>query len=131
VFHRPAKNYSHEPVHEAITAAFWIQKMLQASADLFVERGISPPKVGIGIDYGSVTVGCVGLRNNKRLIFLGDAANNAAKLQDLAGAGESVISYAAFLQKPPYMNTWSVKQEGLHIRVTRYFESDQSPPKLK
>lgn len=131
VFHRPAKNYSSEPVHEAITAAFWIQRMLQVSTDVFVQAGVSPPRVGIGIDYGSVTVGCVGFRNNKRLIFVGDAANNAAKLQDLAGPGETVISYAAFLRKPEYMKHWVVQDERWHIRVTAYFEVTHTPPKAR
>jgi class 3 adenylate cyclase len=129
VFHRPARNYSEEPVHQAITAAFWIQTMLQASADVFGERGILAPSVGIGIDYGSVTVGCVGFKNNKRLIFLGNAANNAAKLQDLAGPGETVISYAAFLRQPGYLKTWVVQQEGLHVRVKTYFAQKLDPPK--
>jgi class 3 adenylate cyclase len=130
VFHRPAKNFSAEPVHEAVTAAFWIQTMLQSCAGVFAEYGISAPKVGIGIDYGSVTVGCVGFRNNKRLFFLGDAANNAAKLQDIAGPGETVISHRAFLRKPDYLNRWVVQQEGLHIRVNVYFSVDHTPVKL-
>jgi class 3 adenylate cyclase len=128
VFHRPAKNFSSDPVHEAITAAFWIQTMLPALAHIFAERGILPPRVGIGIDYGSATVGCVGFRNNKRLFFLGDAANNAAKLQDLAGPGETLISIAAFLRRPNYLNRWVVQHEGSHFRVNVYFAQHNEPP---
>src|SRR6185503_11779951 len=87
---------------------------------------IAAPSVGIGVDYGSAVVGCVGFRNNKRLMFLGDAANNAARLQDLAQAGETVLSYPVFLRKPSYMKHWQLPQEldevhGIRVRCNRYF----------
>lgn len=129
VFHRPAKDYSHKPVYQAITAAFWIQTMLRASEDVFAAQGVTTPMVGIGIDYGSATVGCVGFRNNKRLVFLGKAANNAAKLQDLAGPGETVMSYEAFARRPVYMNNWVVEDGGLHVRVKSYFADSSAPPR--
>jgi class 3 adenylate cyclase len=134
VFHRPAKDFSWQPVQQAITAAFWTQAMLAATTSVFLGYGVSAAQVGIGIDYGSVVAGCVGFRNNKRLFFLGDAANNAAKLQDLAGAGETVISYAAFLRKPKYMENWIGSWEsdpgcGSIFRVRAYFSKIDAPPK--
>lgn len=134
VFHLPAKNYSDDPVHRAITSAFWIQTMLQSSSSVFAEQGISSPRVGIGIDYGSAVVGCLGFRNNKRLIFVGAAANSAARLQDLANAGETVLSYPVFLRKPKYMHDWTLSQEsdevyGIRVRVNAYFAQDKVPVK--
>ena len=136
VFHRPARDFSGQPVQQGITAAFWTQAMLAATAPTFLACGVSAPQVGIGIDYGSVVAGCVGYRNNKKLFFLGDAANNAAKLQDVAQAGETIMSYAAFLRKPSYMNSWTVDQQyhpvyGSIIRVNRYFAETGVPPKAE
>jgi class 3 adenylate cyclase len=134
VFHRPAKDCSWEPVQQAVTAAFWIHTVLHSTAPVFAGHGIVNPTVGIGIDYGPAVVGCVGIRNNKRLIFLGDAANNAARLQDLASAGQTVLSFEAYLRKPPYMNSWQMIQEADERVVYRYrtdwrFADDTRPPR--
>jgi class 3 adenylate cyclase len=86
VFHRPSADLSNAPVEDAITFALQFQTIFEkVIGPAFVGDGLGQLSLGIGIDYGEAVVGCVGIRNNKRIVFFGDAANNAAKLQDMAG----------------------------------------------
>jgi hypothetical protein len=77
VFHRGAADFSFDPAREAITAALWMQVIVQrVIAPAFAEKGVQNTSVAIGVDYGAVTIGCVGIRNNKRLVFFGDGESS-------------------------------------------------------
>jgi adenylate cyclase len=92
VFHRPSTDKSCAPIREGITAALWIQTAMdKVISPRFSALNISA-KASIGIDYSSVIAGCVGVRGNKRLVFFGDAANRAAKLQEEGAGTETIIS---------------------------------------
>lgn len=109
VFYRPNTDNSVGPIREAITAALWIQTaMFKVVGPRFAAFQVNGVQASIGIDYGSVIAGCVGVRGNKRLVFFGDAPNLAAKLQDEGTGGETVISPFAFQYRPSYLNngTW-------------------------
>jgi adenylate cyclase len=115
-FHRTPTNFSKEPVEDAITFALQLQTIFnQVIGPAFVGDGLGQLSVGVGIDYGEAVIGCVGIRNNKTIVFFGDAANNAAKLQEIAGAGETVLSAIADLMKPAYLNheSWTPSLEKL------------------
>jgi adenylate cyclase len=132
VFHRPPGDLSNEPVEEGITFALWMQTVFRkAIAPAFASVGAADLSVGIGVDYGDAVVGCVGFRNNKRIVFFGDAANNAAKLQEEAAEGETVISAAADSRRPSYLDngTWGLRRERLSkgetvLRTANLFEAD-------
>jgi class 3 adenylate cyclase len=96
---------------------------------------LGPLSLGIGVDYGGAVVGCVGTRNNKRIVFFGDSANNAAKLQDIAGAGETVLSAVANYMRPTYLNhaSWTPALEKLAngsivFRYNQIFAGDGENP---
>jgi class 3 adenylate cyclase len=136
VFDRPLGNQSNEPVEDAATFALQFQTIFtMAISPAFSGGGLGQLSLGIGIDYGEAVVGCVGIRDNKRLVFFGDAANNAAKLQDIAGAGETVLSAAANSRRPTYLNHYSwvptpeTLQNGLTIfRYRQFFDGDGENP---
>jgi class 3 adenylate cyclase len=108
VFHRPSTDLSNDPVEDAVTFALQFQTIFQkAIGPAFADLG--PLSLGIGVDYGVAVVGCVGIRNNKKIVFFGDAANNAAKLQDIAGEGETVLSAMAQFMRPTYLKDQSWK----------------------
>jgi class 3 adenylate cyclase len=109
VFFRPSTDRSAAPIKEATTAALWIQTaMVKVISPRFATAQIPGVSVSIGIDYGKAVAGCVGVRGNKRLVFFGDAANNAAKLQDKGVGGETLLSPLAFQYRPSFLNdsTW-------------------------
>jgi adenylate cyclase len=135
VFQRPLSDQSNGPVEDAVTFALWLQTLFdKAVGPAFAGGGLGQLTLGIGIDYGLAVVGCVGIRNNKRIVFFGDPANKAAKLQDAAGAGQTVLSTMAYVMRPKYLNgeTWHPTIELLDgnaiLRITQIFAGD-SPPK--
>lgn len=140
VFHRAATDHSHDPAEDAVTFALWFQTIFaKVIAPAFAGGGLGQLSLGIGIDYGDAIVGCVGIRNNKRIVFFGDAANNAAKLQEMAGPGETVLSAMANGLKPSYLShpSWTPTYERVanNVIVIRYHQifaaAGDSPPKAR
>jgi class 3 adenylate cyclase len=134
VFHVSESDLSPLPVRQAITAALWFQTVLRrVVAPKFKELGlVGDVSAAMGIDYGIVTAGCVGIRNNKHFVFAGDAANNAAKLQEIGTGGEIVISNAAYVFRPPFLNhpSWSPIVDGGRVRLRQTFVDNLiEPPK--
>jgi class 3 adenylate cyclase len=135
VFHRPSNDRSCAPIREGITAALWIQTAMEKVVSPRFSQLQIPAKASIGIDYSSVIAGCVGVRGNKRLVFFGDAANHAAKLQEEGAGGETVISPLAFQYRPTYLNngTWrfetkyDVYQRTPIYHKTSYYFADDLP----
>jgi len=110
VFCRPHNDTSVRPIHEAVICAFWMQTVVYRVLNPILNQ-IKLPSIscGIGIDYGQVTVARVGIRNRNKLVFLGNAANWAAKIEDIAGAGETNISTTVHRNLPNFMtpaNKW-------------------------
>lgn len=134
VFEDPGKIVSLAPIYNAVTAALWTQTIIQRVIEPnFRIRGVlGEVGAAIGIDHGPATVACVGYRNNKRLIFLGEAANNAARLQSAGTAGEVVMSAHVYLHRPPYTKgpTWSPIVERNLVRFRqRFADVLENPPK--
>lgn len=135
VFHRPSSDLSKEPVEDAVTFALWLQTVFnKVIGPAFAGDGLGQLSLGIGVDYGEVVVGCVGIRGNKRIVFFGDPANNAAKLQDIAGPGETVLSSVANLIRPGYLagDTWNPRLETLSdgraiLRISQIFAAEKPP----
>ena len=135
VFSRPETDRSPDPVREAITAALWAQTVLQkVIAPEFKKIGLpGDVSAAMGIDYGPVAATCVGIRNNKRFIFSGDAANNAAKLQDMGHGGEIVISSSAYHFKPSFLDgvSWRPSFMGDRVHLSQIFvDGVTEPPKI-
>ncbi|MGA7753607.1 MAG: adenylate/guanylate cyclase domain-containing protein [Candidatus Sulfotelmatobacter sp.] len=133
VFHRSPGDYSADPVHDAIAFALFLQTAFSRVIGPSFAASLGQLSLGIGIDYGPAVVGCVGIRGNKRIVFFGDAANKAAKLQEKAGPGETILSYDADVRKPTYLDTangWTLHRETIEdgstiLRTTSIFEGDK------
>jgi hypothetical protein len=81
------------------------------------------------------TIGCVGIRNNKRLVFFSDAANHAAKLQDHVTSGETALSPLVYRYRPSFLtpeNDWPIRHDNdenvqeRHV-VSNGFAADDPP----
>jgi class 3 adenylate cyclase len=110
VFWRPHNNNDRQPIYDAICCGFWMQTIMdRAFRDVLINRRLPTVSCGIGIDYGDMVVTRVGIRNRNKLVLLGKAANFAAKLEDIAAEGQTVISPIIYNNKPPSMtvdNGW-------------------------
>jgi class 3 adenylate cyclase len=134
VFHRPLGDLSNEPVEDAVTFALYLQTVFnKVIGPAFTGGGLGQLSLAIGIDYGEAVVGCVGIRNDRRIVFLGDPANKAAKFQEAAKAGETVLSAAANARRPSYLSdpTWAPRLDILEgevvLRIAQYIDLDRLP----
>ncbi len=105
VFWRPYNDRNPQPIHDAVCCAFWMQTVVgRALNPTLIQRGLPTVSCGIGIDYGRVVVARVGIRNRNKFVFLGNSANNAAKLEGVAADGETVMSKVVYDHRPKFMN---------------------------
>jgi class 3 adenylate cyclase len=138
VFHRPLGDNSNDPVEDAVTFALWLQAIFKkVIGPEFSGGGLGELSLGIGIDYGEAIVGCVGIRDNKRIVFFGHPANHAAHLQGMAGSVETILSGAADARRPAFLDNgkWELRREKLAsgeviLRITDWFAADD-PPKIR
>jgi class 3 adenylate cyclase len=116
-----------------VTFALFLQTAFSRVIGPAFAAGLGRLSLGVGIDYGAAVVGCVGIRNNKKIVFFGDAANKAAKLQEMAGAGETIMSYDTEIRKPTYLdstNGWNLRRESMEdgstiLRTSNIFREDE------
>jgi class 3 adenylate cyclase len=105
-FWRPASDTSVQPIHDAITCGLWMQTVMYKVVIPELQlHGYKEISCGIGIDYGSVVVARVGIRNRNKLVFLGTPAVHAAKLEDIAAPGTVVVSKVVHDYRPSYLNS--------------------------
>ena len=73
------------------------------------------PQVSIGINSGELISGNIGSANLRRLDYtvVGDVVNTAARLQSIAGAGQIIISEAAYEKVKETFNCKSIGQVAL------------------
>ncbi|MFX0095675.1 MAG: adenylate/guanylate cyclase domain-containing protein [Candidatus Hodarchaeota archaeon] len=69
----------------------------------------------IGLDYGRVLMGRFGAGQSKDVVFVGDAANLAAKLQAIASPDKSVVSNTVYDAFPSWItrSRWTSKNVNL------------------
>lgn len=136
-FWRSAADMSVQPIHDAVTCAFWMQTVMsKAMIPELASKGYAGLSCGIGIDYGTVVVARVGIRNRNKLVFLGTPAVRAAKLEESAAPGQVLISPLVFENRPNYLNQangWELTPVPLVGRAICYccnqIFSGQEPPK--
>lgn len=100
-------------IHNAVTCALWMQTvMARVIVPELSSRGYPGLSCGIGVDYGPVVVARVGIRNRNRLVFLGPPAVIAAKLEEAAEPGETLMSQTVYRNRPQYLseaNNWIIR----------------------
>jgi class 3 adenylate cyclase len=126
-------NNSTKPIQRAVECGIWMQTaMYKAIQPLLATAGYPNISCGIGVDFSDVVITRVGIRNRNKLVFLGGAANHAAKLEELANPGETVMSRIAYLNRPQYMvpeNGWNIVEDQLNgcYRCNSIFEGENPP----
>ena len=105
VFWRPHNNNDRQPIYDAICCGFWMQTVTdRAFRSVLIQKRLPSVSCGIGIDYGEVIATRVGIRNRNKLVLLGSAANIAAKLEDVAAEGQTVVSPVVYNHRPSFMS---------------------------
>lgn len=94
VFSSPDGNHSHTT--NAVRSAIAMQKKAKQINDELQNKNGLRLNIGIGISTGSVFSGILGSLRKKEFTSIGMAVNVAARLENLAGKGEIMISENAF-----------------------------------
>jgi adenylate cyclase len=81
LFGAPRK--SKDPCGEAVQCALAMMKALDSLNEEFQREGLPTLTIGIGINYGSVTVGNIGSSERHNYSAIGDAVNVAARVEGL------------------------------------------------
>ena len=94
VFSSPDGNYGNTT--NAVCSALAMQKKAQQINDELQQKNGLRLNIGIGISTGNVFSGILGSLRKKEFTSIGMAVNVAARLENLAGRGEILISESTF-----------------------------------
>lgn len=136
-FPQPPLDRSLKPVHRAVACGLWMQTVMdKVIVPQLRSQGYSSLSCGIGIDHGTVVVARVGIRNRNKLVFLGSPAVVAAKLEEAARPGETLMSPAVYSNRPSYLNAankwvitpYSPLGSPEYYRTSCIFTGERPPP---
>ena len=113
----PNPNDKKDPIYNAVEAAIMMQTIVKKVISPHLGLTDNPLECGIGIDYDErVLVTRLGpksgIRERNKRVFIGSAANYAAKLEDRAEGGETLISGIVYANLPDYMENLNWKCKG-------------------
>lgn len=80
-----------EAAKDAVSAALKMQAAAGVLMEKRTEQKLVTFKIGIGINTGNVIVGNVGSQNRMDYTVIGDCVNVAARLQNIAEGGQTII----------------------------------------
>ena len=77
---------------KALGTALEMQERIEFLGRKFLERGIEPIKIGIGINTGEAVIGNIGSLQRMEYTAIGDSVNLAARLEEVAKPDQILIS---------------------------------------
>ncbi len=83
----PLENHAHAAARAALQARDAVEAMSQARH----KRGLTPLRIGIGINTGEMVAGCVGMRERTEYSVIGHAVNLAARFEEAAAPGQILM----------------------------------------
>ena len=90
IYGAPIEEENH--AEKALETALEMQKGMGLLEKKFLERGIKPIKIGIGITTGEAVIGNIGSLRRMEYTAIGDSVNLAARLEELAKPDQILIS---------------------------------------
>jgi class 3 adenylate cyclase len=83
----PLENHAQAAARAALRARNAIEAMSKARHQL----GLTPLRIGIGINTGEVVAGCVGMKERTEYSVIGHAVNLAARFEEAAAPGQILL----------------------------------------
>lgn len=94
VFGSPIRSASH--LEQGIKTVYAIREAVNIVNASREKRSLEPFRMGIGLDTGEVIVGNMGSQVRMEYTAVGEAVNMAARLADMAGAGQILVTKDAY-----------------------------------
>ncbi len=90
IYGAPIEEENH--AEKALETALEMQERMKLLGRRFLERGIEPIKIGIGITTGEAVIGNIGSLRRMEYTAIGDSVNLAARLEEVAKPDQILIS---------------------------------------
>lgn len=103
IYGAPVEEKNH--AEKALETALEMQEGTGLLGKRFLERGIEPIKIGIGITTGDAIIGNIGSLRRMEYTAIGDSVNLAARLEELAKPDQILISEKTYQMVKDIVNT--------------------------
>jgi adenylate cyclase len=77
----------------AVAAAIGMQRRIKQVNEQLTARGLPKVMLGIGINTGEATVGCIGAEQRSEYTAIGDTVNIASRIEGIAHPGQILVTH--------------------------------------
>ncbi|HYJ46535.1 MAG TPA: adenylate/guanylate cyclase domain-containing protein, partial [Pyrinomonadaceae bacterium] len=107
----------------AVSAAIGMQRRIKQVNEQLSARGLPRVMLGIGINTGEATVGCIGAEQRSEYTAIGDTVNIASRIEGVAHPGQILITHETRKELGdlyPLSEAWSVEVKHIDEPVQIY-----------
>lgn len=108
---------------DAVAAAIGMQKRIKAVNQQLTAKQLPNVMLGIGINTGEATVGCIGAEQRLEYTAIGDTVNVASRIEGIAKPGQILVTQESAGElngKFPLSEPWTVQVKHIDDPVTVY-----------
>jgi adenylate cyclase len=107
----------------AVSAAIGMQKRIKQVNTQLAAKGLPKVTLGIGINTGEATVGCIGAEQRSEYTAIGDTVNIASRIEGVAHPGQILVTQETVKElgdKFPLSDPWTVEVKHIDEPVQVY-----------
>src|ERR1051325_811567 len=107
----------------AVTAAIGMQRRIKAVNAQLAAKNLPTVTLGIGINTGEATVGCIGAEQRSEYTAIGDTINIASRIEGQAKPGQVLVTEATAKEldgRFPLSDPWAVEVKNIDEPVQIY-----------
>jgi adenylate cyclase len=108
---------------DAVAAAIGMQKRIKNVNEQLKAKKLPTVTLGIGINTGEATVGCIGAEQRSEYTAIGDTVNIASRIEGIAKPGQVLVTRATVEElgdEFPLSEPWSVEVKNIDEPVQVY-----------
>jgi adenylate cyclase len=125
---------SQESAVNAVAAAIGMQRRVKQVNLQLAARNLPKVTLGIGINTGEATIGCIGAEQRSEYTAIGDTVNIASRIEGIAHPGQILVTRETVSElgdQFPLSDPWTVEvkhiDEPVQIYSVNYEEADDNP----